>query len=84
MIIVNCVGVNDPKPWEPTRAEAYGRVWRREPGETGKDFENRVIADARKHDPLLTSMIYLSDAKEDDAAVNPSSSEPDASPPRRF
>jgi hypothetical protein len=71
---------NDPKPWEPTRAKAYGRVWRRERGETVEDFESRVIADARNHDPLLKSMISLDYAKEDDANFNPgiSSSEPDA------
>ena len=64
-IIVKFAGVNDPEPWEPTRAEAYGRVWRREPGETGKDFENRVIADARNHDPPLTGIHCYYDKEHD-------------------
>jgi len=84
-IMVNYVGPNDPKPWEPNRAEADGRVWRREPGETGKDFESRVIADARNHDSPLTSISYYYD-KEHDPNLNPgtSSAEPDASPPSSF
>jgi hypothetical protein len=87
--LIRFVATSDPEPWEPTRAEACGRVWHREPGETVEDFENRVIADARNHDPLV-SVIYFDCAKEDDAEddadFNPgtSSSEPDASPPRRF
>jgi hypothetical protein len=64
-IRVNFVGVNDPKPWEPTRAEAYGRVWRREPGETGEDFGSRVTADARNHDPPLTSIHCYYDKEHD-------------------
>jgi hypothetical protein len=77
-IIVKFAGVNDPEPWEPTRAEAYGRVWRREPGETAEDFENRVTAEARNHDPPLTSISCYYD-KEHDPDFNPgtSSAEPD-------
>jgi len=74
------VGPDDPKPWEPTRAEACGRIWLREPGETVEDFKSRVMAIARNHDPLLKSRILFDYAKEDDPNFNPriSSSEPDA------
>jgi hypothetical protein len=64
-IMIGIVGVNDPKPWEPTGAEADGRVWCREPGETGEDFESRVIADARNHDPPLTSICCYYDKEHD-------------------
>ena len=52
LVMFKVVGVNDHNC-----AEADGRVWRREPGETGEDFEERVTADARNHDPPITSVI---------------------------
>jgi hypothetical protein len=65
LIVIKVVDPNDPKPWEPTHAEACGRVWRREPGETGEDFEERVTADARNHDPPLTSIHCYYDKEHD-------------------
>jgi hypothetical protein len=73
IIMVNVVDPNNPKPWEPTHAEACGRVWRRELGETGEDFENRVTADARNHDPPLTGIHCYYD-KEHDPNFNPGTS----------
>jgi hypothetical protein len=49
VIIRYFINPDDPKPWKPTSAAAYGRVWRREPGEAVEDFEKRVIADAQSH-----------------------------------
>src|SRR5262249_27485558 len=69
LVMFKVVGVNDPNC-----AKADGRVWRREPGETGEDFEERVTADARKHDPPLKSFISFTYAKEHDPNFNPGTS----------
>jgi hypothetical protein len=39
-------------------------------GETVEDFEERVIADAHNHDPLLKSFISLEYAREDEPNLN--------------
>jgi hypothetical protein len=52
---------------EPASANANGRVWHREAGETREDFENRVIAEARNHDHDYPISIIFYPAKEGDA-----------------
>ena len=46
------------EPCESDRAEADGQVWRREPGETSKDFEDRVIADLPTREHCATQVIF--------------------------
>jgi hypothetical protein len=61
---------------EPARAEANGRVWHREAGETRKHFESRVKAEALNHNrdnPLPTQIIFFP-AEEGDADFNPGTS----------
>jgi hypothetical protein len=64
------------------RAEANGRVWHREAGETRKQFESRVIAEARKHNPdhLSATSIILYPAEEGDADFKPGTSSSGSDP----
>jgi hypothetical protein len=61
---------------EPARAEADGRVWHREAGETRKHFESRVEAEVlnHNHDHRLTPRIIFFPAEEGDADFNPGTS----------
>ena len=43
---------------ESDSAEADGQVWRREPGETSKDFEDRVIANLPRREHGATQVIF--------------------------
>jgi len=55
--------------------QADGQVWHRhrEPGETAEDFESRVIADARNHDPPI-GFIFCYYDKQYDPNFNPGTS----------
>jgi len=57
---------------EPARAEANGRVWHREAGETRKHFESRVKAEAlnHNHDQRSPTFIIFFPAEEGDAEFN--------------
>jgi hypothetical protein len=46
------------EPCEADRAEADGQVWRREPGETSQDFEDRVIANLPKRQHFAARVIF--------------------------
>jgi hypothetical protein len=61
---------------EPAHAQADGRVWHREAGETRKHFESRVKAEAlnHNHDHRLATQIFFSPAEEGDADFNPRTS----------
>jgi hypothetical protein len=58
---------------EPVRAQADGRVWHREAGETRKHFESRVEAEVLNlnHDRRLPTQIIFYPAEEGDAYFNP-------------
>jgi len=43
---------------EADSAEADGQVWRREPGETSQDFENRVTANLPKREHFATRVTF--------------------------
>ena len=57
---------------EPARAEANGRVLHREAGETRKQFESRVKAEAlnHNHDQHSPTSIIFFPAEEGDAEFN--------------
>lgn len=60
---------------EPVRAEADGRVWHREAGETREHFESRVEAEVlnHSHDHRVPQIIFFP-AEEGDADFNPGTS----------
>src|SRR5215470_21510 len=59
LVTFNFVSPNDPKPGEPNRADAYGRVWHREAGETPEAFQGRVIAAQPRSSPKILHLFRL-------------------------